>query len=718
MSNYISNFINRFQVGNFGLSGKGATSESETGGLVFNFITVYNPLWTSDKDESLEAASKQILFFLSARDPPQQLNPANDDYSSNSSKNKIGIQEQVHLIGLLRGSHALVSDFSTNISPIAITLSNETIVIVEIETGFYLACCMSSLSGSSDGDLVGVTQTEALIKLCHRRFQLFNSSFDLLINLHGKDQFSKILRSHWKSFLNAVNNSSLLPFGPFSLKWPTRINPVGALLFLGQKGYRKSSLRFPEHLKAEMEDLIQSVSPQVSGWTVFNVDKALAKDNGFVYMSPQVGSNLSQEYINAIYDYLYFLYFNDCLDPQHVADKSYLALYFQQKVYEYNELAQSSQTQDRTDSDSEPDDDDIQSLSAFGVSPAAALELLHPVTLTNNLVVQPLNTTVSQFKHLGLAVTDTIVSAPDWLNRWRAPESPLAPIATRQSVESQASEAEQVKGRFLSGLVENSIQNFIVYLPTNSENDQVEWREYLIVVYKCDCQVVTLMYESGLDVLANASYYDSLEKDLLIPILVLMKNSYKNNDIDLSASIGSLPGPIGEALSGEKKKNAKIKMAEEQIKTTEIDSQFFYIIYDIAKGWYQTSLPELSTHSELKGIERSVFHLHNQIGRQFFTRGRQNTFFTSSASDEHLHKFASSKNNDWLFYSLKYKGKVIVVIRNYNHRIKPKVPPEPANSYLTQVADSVYGAANLGFLDSLGSDVKGWLGRLGSQEED
>lgn len=717
MSNYISNLIGRFQVGNFGLSGNGPISEGETGGLVFNFIAVYNPLWASDKDESLEGATKQILFFLSARDQPQQINPTGETGSSHSGSKGLGIQEQVHLIGLLRGSHALVSDFGTDEGPIAVTLSNETIVIVEIEPSFYLACCIRNLSDSADGALVSVTQTESLIKLCHRQFQLFNSSLNLLINLHGKEQFSKILRSHWKGFMNAVNNSAQLPFGPSSLKWPSRINSIGALLFLKQNGYRKSSVRLPDYVKTELEDIVQSVSPQISGWTVFNVDKALAKENGLVYMSPQIGSTLDQEYVNSIYDYLHFLFFNDCLDPQHVAEKSYLSQHFQEKAYEYNEHTQAAPVQEHDESDSDRDDDDARSGSAFGVTPAAALELLHPVTLTNNLVVQPLNSTVSQFKSLGLAVSDTIVSAPDWLGRWRAPESPLAPVTTQRSIDSRASEAE-VRGQFLSGFIDDEIQNFIVYLPTNTKEGQMEWREYLLVVYKCQNQVISLIYESGLEELGSCAFYGTLEKDLLIPISVMVKESEKNAGIDLSASIGSLPGHIGEAFTKDKSKNDMLKIAEEQIKNTEMDSQFFYIIYDTAKGWYQTSLPDLSTSTELKGMDRSVFHLHNQIARQFFTKGRLNTFFTSSTSDEHLHKFASSKSNDWLFYALKYKGKVIVVIRNYNHRIKPIVPPEPANSYLTQVADSVYGAANLGFLDNLGSDVKGWLGRLGSQEED
>ena len=692
MNTYLSSLVSQFQAGSLGLSGGSAASNAESGGPDLGFIAAFNPSCASDQDETLETASKQILFFIRAQNGLL--------HSSESLEHSFDLQEQVHLVGLLRGSRSLVDDFGTDDGPIAVKLSNQTIVVVEVEHNFYVACCLRNLS---DEELVCVAQTGVLVQQCHRRFQLFNSSFELLIRLHGKKRFCEILRAHWSDFLCAVNDSALVPFGPNSLRWPTRLNCGGTLLFLSQKGYRKSSLRYSDSCAKEMDAVVRNASPAVSGWTIWNSSKNSAKENGVSHASPEIGTALQRDYVEAIHDYVLFLFFHGCLDPEHMYQRDHLHQYFVEQALQYRELAKSIKSHH-----SNTDRDDEDHLSGFGVTPAAALELLHPAVLTNNLVVLPLNTTVSQLKILGLAFSDTI-AIPAWLTPWKAPSTAASIESTQSAVTS-----ESMRGAYLTGLVCNTTQNFLVNLPTCT-GAGVEWREYLLVVYQYNNSVITLIYESGLPELASSDFYVDLEKKLFMPLLRLMHEG-DSWGTELSAIIGSLPGPIGEILSEDRLNAAAMKKPESQIKAAELDSDFFYIIYDTKKKWYRTSLPDLAADSGSPIEQRAVFHLHHQLAGQFFVRGRSKTFFSSTTSDEHLYKFASSKSNDWLFYGMKYSEKIIVIIRNYNHRAKPKVP-ELANRYLSQMADSVYGASNLGFLDSLGSDVKGWLGRLGAQED-
>lgn len=743
MSNYLSNFISRFHVGNFSISGNSNVSEIESGGPDLRFITVYNPSWTSDKDDTLEGATKQVLFFLTNQNSADKHNQdPSTDAIDHDTQGRIDCQQQLHIIGLLRGSHSLVQDFGTNEGPISVTLSNQVVVIVEIEPGFFLACCSGITPACTDNELIEVAQIEALVKQTHRRFQLLNSSFSELINLYGKERFSKILASFWEDFFVAMNSSSEIPFGPKILRWPTRLNCDGALLLLKQIGNRRSSIRVGEQFKTDMEDLVHDFAPHLAGWMISSMSKTSTKENGLICFSKQIGTVLSQSYVDSINDYLQLLSSNGCLDIEHLLNKVSLALHFRNCRDSYLAQRRPASTQDENGSDSDPEDEEPPAISAFGVTPAAALDLLHPVNLTNNLVVHPLNSTVTQFKNLGLVVSDKIVTAPEWLTRWRGPELVEENSSYSEPIESQENDDCQIKGSYLVGNIGTDINTLLAYLPTVSTDGATEWREYLLVIYQSDEYVLTFIYESGLIELTSSEFYTNLEKNVFLPMVGLVHECKNSNGIDLSTSISSIPGPIGLALNDSKDRNAMIKKAESQIQNTDIDSDFFYIIYDIENSSFQTSLPNLSAfdypvseesdrmstvsdHSKLEILlqtinasrQKAIFHLHNQLAGQFFVRGQDKTFFTSITSDEHLHKFSSSKKNDWLFYAMKYKSKVIVIIRNYNHKLKPKAPLEPANTYLTQVADSVYGAANLGFLDNLGSDVKGWLGRLGTQEE-
>lgn len=776
MSNYFSNFISRFQVGDFGLSTGKTVAGNELGGPDLSFITVYNPSWALDLNETLEGARKQILFFLSSKEGGKQVfnesvgvndpvdasnlvrvtdlaGVGSDGVGSDVSVSPLkptGNPEHVHIVGLLRGSHALVEDFGATDGPIAVTLSNQVVVIVEIEPGFFLACCTGIVPGDSEKELLNISQTEALLKQHHLRFKLFNSSFDQLIDLYGKERFCTMLSSHWENYFIALNCASEVPFGPRCLNWPTRLNHEGALLLLKQDGYRKSSTRILDLYKAEMDDLARTVSSSLCGWSLLNVNRTSPSENGLVFASPEVGTSLDQTYITSLHEYLQLLNANYCLSTEFLLEKNRLAQYFRDQSLLYKERHSASLDRDDINGDSDQEDDESNAMtSSFPVNPSAALDLLNPITLTNNLLVLPLTSTVSQVRNLGLAFTDKIVAAPDWLPLWRGTNNTDNIVGEEENGDSKHS-TEIIKGSFLTSLIGGEILYFLVYIPTTTKEGKLDWTEYIVVIYQWRDHIINFIYESGLLELSSPDFYKDLEKQAFVPILELLLESERAVNFDLAASLSSLNGPPGSAgellLKSNRDNEAIIKKAESQLKRDDMENDFFYIIYDRERKSYQTSLPNLADAQPVplvqafqdvldKNLEsgqesqneltkrvscygqRAVFHLHSQLAGQFLETGQREAFFTTSTSDEHLHKFSSSKNNDWLFYAMKYKMKVIVIIRNYNNKVKPKAPLEPANSYMSQVADSVYGAANLGFLDNLGGDVKGWLGRLGTQEE-
>lgn len=134
-----------------------------------------------------------------------------------------------------------------------------------------------------------------------------------------------------------------------------------------------------------------------------------------------------------------------------------------------------------------------------------------------------------------------------------------------------------------------------------------------------------------------------------------------------------------------------------------VDNDFFFIVYNLAEDFYQTSLP-LPRHPTEPGVNL-IHHLHDQLAHHFLVQGAASIFQKDNAVSEHLHKFAGA-HSDWLFYFIRHKQQAIVIIRNYNAK-KHKTAEE--RGYLRQLAESVHDYANLGFLDNLGDDVKVWL---------
>lgn len=277
--------------------------------------------------------------------------------------------------------------------------------------------------------------------------------------------------------------------------------------------------------------------------------------------------------------------------------------------------------------------------------------MLSPLNLTQALVVLPLQKTVAGFRTLGLSVSH--IYEPVWLP-WAAPPEPLSPLTSQEAPTVEP-------GLYIVGMDDSSDTSLLIYAQDNTGQKQ----QYLVVAYQHNHLVVVAFFESGCQGLSQRQFYQHLQTSLFEPVV---------QSVAAKAPLGSdEPAP---------------------------DNGFFFLIFDHSTNSYQTSLPDLGPDTE-----RVVFHLHDQLTKHYVLEQKGNLL--SGAVAEHVHKFSSSKNNDWLFYTMRRRHTTVVVIRNYNHRQKNKPPALAEHSYLDQVA-GLYGAP-LAFLDTIGSDVKVWL---------
>lgn len=598
------------------------------------------------------------------------------------------MREQLNVVGLIRGTCSLAADFGSNDESITIKTSNGAIVVVELEPDYILACSVTLAKNANHRLDALVQQLRALVLRTHRTYCLQNASFDRLQKLHG-ERLGELLGDYWEAFLQNYNYAAKLPYGPKNLIWPTRINYGGVFGFLD--GYKKSSVRIPDSSITEVQHILAAASTAPHGIFVANMNREIPKKSGVIYTDLRhAGVTLDKATVVDIFNMLELLSFNGQLKSETFARRNPLSGVFE-RVFDQNPTVE----QDLEEVDS----DDELHISNFNFSPAAALELLHPVKLTNNLIVLPLNMTMHGMMYLGLAVNDQMPGAPSWLGRWRGQGE--EPVEVSPLVEE-----EQEPGHYIVGLQQDQISRFLVHIPTEVDGEESERREYLLVLYEHNGILLGLIFDSGLGRLSENDFYLSLESSVCQPVLEVVSEAIQTSSggFALSSSIGSLPGPYS---------------AMNEKAMAEVDSDFFFIVYDAAEKSFQSSLPYapivheiLQAHAELgRKLGSVIFHLHDQLVNHFFVKSAGRMLVKNSVVNEHLHKFSSNKNNDWLFYAFRYRKKVIFIIRNYNH--KGKTPRVVESGYLHQLAESVH--ANLGFLDNLGDDVKAWLAELGKE---
>lgn len=645
-----------------------------------NFITVYNPSLSNPKKEDPAELSKSIVCFV-------------DDNLS------IELHAKLTIVGIIRGSCSMLHELLPSLqdSPTVIHLDGSSIVVVDLDGSNKLACLISLPDALNTRKPLVQKQVAKLLLEHHRLFVILHSSFDTLLK---SSLLSLSLSRFYKDFLTNYNAATSSFFGPKSLIWPNTLCYSGVFLAFPTGSFKKSSVRVPDSLKPDFTRILQKCPFLPTAAFVSLLNPVSQKQSGLVYANSTIllSATVPEADLRSLHNMLELFAYQNRLDRQSLGKRNVFSDLFTAADHE-------EASNEYTEADEPAEDEDLSSMLPQ-LNSAAALQVLNPIALTNSLVVLPLSTTLNGLKYLGL-----VMQYP-WTSQSETPQENTEIVP----------DTKEEKPAFVIGLgntddVEN-ITSFLVYLNTTLDH-QNEIIEYLLVVYKHGDVVVSLLFPSSVQELSETSFYTTVQEKICEPIIELVEEckAISASGMVLSSSMTTLPTPM-DTLIHEKR---------------EVDDDFFYIVYDPRDQSYQTSLPFLpapillvqNTHTEVARVTQqyrnAFFHLHDQIADYFIVKGSANIFDGDCGVKEHLHKFSVNKYNDWLMYFIRYKQKSILIIRNFNSKSKQKSKPRPEPSeelvFLSSWAESMYGYAHMGFLGSLGEDVRMWLGSFGEQQE-
>lgn len=655
MTSYLADLLSR-------LKGEDPIQTSQLGCHPrINFITAFNPTLSNDKAEDAHELAKLILFFV-------------DDNLN------IEQQSQLSMVGLIRGTCSMLQEFLGHKSaePQVISLSGSSVVVVDLGDSYYLACSISLPEALGSRKVFVEKQMASVLLESHSLFTILHSLLENVV----KTQMSATLCQFYKDLLGNYNAASSNFFGPKSLIWPDPFCYQGVFLAFPAGSYKKSSIRVPDSLRPEMESILKNSQCTPTAAFVSIYDPFVHKKTGLVYSNSSISdSSVPKKDLTQLHNMLLFFAYHNRLDSESLGKRNIFSDFF------------GNIEQEAENTEEELDSEEVSSVAQL--SSAAALQILNPVNLTNSLVVLPLSSTVSGLKYLG-----QMVNIP-----WLAEGPPASELPTQPSELHQQPPPEQALSPepsfFPVGLSHNNISSLLVYLQTNGS----ETIEYLLVVYKKNDLIIGLLYPSSLQELSKPDFYKNIQNGLCQQISELIDEckQISASGVALSLSMSTLPKPMSTLIEERR----------------EVDDDFFYIVYDPTDRSYQSSLPFLpqAVQAEVPGeiakvsrqYRNAFFHLHDQIADYFVVKETAGIFDPECAVKEHLHKFSINKTNDWLMYFIRHKHKSIVIIRNFNSKHKKsKAPPEEAEA-VDSWASSVYEYAQMGFLGSLGDDVKMWL---------
>lgn len=720
MSSYISQLLPLLEKGPHELPQVPANDQSTP---TINYIAIFRPDLVPERLEESEQLIRQILCFVTP-----------EDATSDSLDERI---KQVNLIGLIRGVRSLAETFAGTLNAPTIIRSSKTTTVVKIlEQNYFIACSVSISESIEEKSRHLVTQLTRTMDRVHRFFRLLHSLFDRVIGLRSLDGLRAILAEYWGDFTRNYN-LAVFKFPP-SLKWPNSLNYNGFLGVVGTNNeheyrpiYTKSSVSLSYAAQDEINEvLLKDVAgnaPKAVLISYFN--KFSPKKYGLIHMndSGKNGHSAKDEVITSasladIYNLLEYHDYHSKLDTSSLTSTRGLFHIPQQIEEGIHYVADERQSGAANVADGLSVN---LSSSALRISPSAALEMLHPVTLTNNLVILPLNYTVNSMVSLGSEANSHINRTADTVSNWLNVPSYMRfgkkqPETPQIETEDAESDEEEDTGEYIVGLGRDGfIHSKLVYLDTVTTNDQNETlsekREYQLVVFRKASIFISMIYDSSSAELSKVPFFEELSRNVLNPAADEITNVLIGGSI-LANSIGSLPVPLHGVLG----------KGSAEMPNPDPEHDFFFVVYDEKEGNVQLSLPWLpipvvptAESDDFSRIalryQNAIFHLHDQLIEVFVNKPNEGFFQPNSSVNEYLHKFSSNKLNDWMFYYIRYRSKFIVIIKNRNHskksaKARPAVPEAvPPTGMLNQFTDSVYDYASLGFLDSLGDDVKGWL---------
>lgn len=282
-----------------------------------------------------------------------------------------------------------------------------------------------------------------------------------------------------------------------------------------------------------------------------------------------------------------------------------------------------------------------------------------PINYTVSTVTQPINDTMNTV----VGGVSKILPSPWWL----------------QDIQTTTTTEEEDEGDFFQGIRDGvTVRILELEKSENSEdssNPTPNFGRFQLIIYRKADIVVAMLYPESVVLDQEFSLDLKLELSSMID--------------DLNALSGSMVASVSSLQS-------------------DIDIDFFYIVYDQKEKWVQSSLPYLPrvgmrtldvskmSRAEKTSVkfQNAMFFLHDQLlsvfmhNRDFFGEGNGLT--------EYFHKF-SSKSSNWMFYFIRHRNKRIVVMKN---------------SRSTGQKGELQTATPGGFLDNLSEDVRVWVSLL------
>lgn len=709
MNGYFTQLISRIgnSDGGTDLSALVKTDNESSGQI--NYITIFKPDLVSSKEESQDKLQKQILCFLRPTSAEQQAEP--------EIQNLKVLQEHINIIGLIRGINSLAQTFSgANVDENSIIKGSKSTTLIKVlSPGIYLACSVSiPVSIGSKADSI-IFQLSKIIDESNSFFDLFHSSL-LHFLQNNTDTYSRTkLSDYWQAFIDGYNGE-MFKF-PAELYWPNTLNYGGFLGLLNQgpdfrliKTYKKSSITLSYAARNEIASMSQVASALAPRGVIISYNnKMTPKKYGLIYKSnlesdTNEGEMIQESSLIEVHNWLEYLDYHDKLTNEHLTGEG--------NLFSSNESIRRFLASPIPLSPPQVPATEGGGDLMSKINPTAALELLNPITLTNNLVILPLNYTMNSVMSLGGNEAGAIASNNEAASNWQSYLNPFSYGATEEEIVEEPSESEdefEQIGEYLLGAIGTSVNTRNLFLDTVITKDgetKLLRKEFTVVVYLKDDILVTLLYDASP---RELNFFDELRQDILEPVTEAITNYIQGGSI-LGTSIGTLPRYINGMIAGKPSS----------------DNDFFFVIMNEEDKSIQSSLPYLpiiSTTDDTPAnrlalkYQTAIFHLHDQLINLFITKKSKEFFNSDTSVNEYLHKFNSNKQNDWMFYYIKYGKKYIIIIKNRHHYTRKKasnnrksvVVNERDGNLISSITDSAYNYARLGFLDNLGDDVKTWL---------
>ncbi|KAI5963226.1 CCZ1 [Candida pseudojiufengensis] len=397
------------------------------------------------------------------------------------------LDKRKNSIGIIKGILAFIKGFSSHKAqeqPMILKLSNESIVVLQLESLYLLVC-----SVNTKDDRV-IKQLQFLIKQQHCFFKLSNKSIQENEIKLGKDISNKLLVEWWTKFIKSYNSQELL----IDIGWPNHLNYLGFIsIYMPGINHRNSSITTSNRLKEDIKKTLRSEDLVPSG-VLINCFSKVPKKLGYIY-SQVLDDSIENESIIDVYNLMEYEFI----------------------FKEQNEDLNASNL-DEIDETSGP------------------LSILNPMNLTNSLVVQPWNS-VSGIIRRESQETSTddnqTTAGSGWLSmpNFFGKSNDYKPVI-------QTPQEEMNNGQFLYGIqTDQTIKRKIVYLPTKID-DIIKNEEYQLITFVKDEIYITLIYSSSfINQLDDPIFYSNL-----LPTLNSIYEDIEQESLNstLSKSINSI----------------------------------------------------------------------------------------------------------------------------------------------------------------------------------